>query len=63
MAKKLGLVRTFNGKRFTREGIRSSKDEAEELASKLKNRGRHTRIIKVSSGIHRKGYAYAVYAR
>jgi len=63
MARKVGLFRTFKSKRYTREGIRSNKAEADELATKLKGRGYKVRIIKVSSYIHTKGFAYAVYAR
>ena len=63
MARKIGLFRTFSGKRFTREGIRPTTEEADKLANKLKGQGYKVRIIKVSSKIHRMSYAYAIYAR
>ena len=62
-SRKISLSRTFSGKRFTKEGIRPTKAEADTLATRLKVKGYKVRIIKVSSRIHTQRYAYAVYAR
>lgn len=63
MARRVSLFRTFSGKRFIKEGIRPSFQEARRLGSELKAKGYKIQIIKVSSHIHLKGYAWAVYAR
>ena len=63
MARKVGLSRTFNGKRYIREGIRETRKGAIHLADGLRSQGYKARIIRTPSDVHLSGYAYAIYAR